>query len=71
MILVWVAYPFSVDLPHPGIEPRSTALQADSLPTELSGKQNEIDWDQSEAQVAGICPLLGTFTVNWMWGVWA
>ena len=26
------------DLPNPGIEPRSPALQADSLPTELSGK---------------------------------
>ena len=27
-----------VDLPDPGIEPRCPALQADSLPTELSGK---------------------------------
>ena len=26
------------DLPNPGIEPGSPALQADSLPTELSGK---------------------------------
>ena len=26
------------DLPHPGIEPGSSALQADSLPTELPGK---------------------------------
>ena len=26
------------DLPYPGIEPGSPALQADSLPTELSGK---------------------------------
>ena len=26
------------DLPNPGIEPRSPALHADSLPTELSGK---------------------------------
>ena len=26
------------DLPNPGIEPRSPALQVDSLPTELSGK---------------------------------
>ena len=25
-------------LPNPGIEPRSPALQADSLPAELSGK---------------------------------
>ena len=28
----------SEDLPDSGIEPRSPALQADSLPTELSGK---------------------------------
>ena len=26
------------DLPDPGIEPRSLALQADSLPAELPGK---------------------------------
>ena len=30
--------PSPVDLPDPGIEPGSPALQADSLPTELSGK---------------------------------
>ena len=30
--------PSPVDLPHPGIEPGSPALQADSLPIELSGK---------------------------------
>ena len=29
-----------VGLPDPGIELESPALQADSLPTELSGKQN-------------------------------
>ena len=27
-----------MNLPNPGIEPRSLALQADSLPTELRGK---------------------------------
>ena len=30
--------PSPADLPNPGIEPGSSALQADSLPTELSGK---------------------------------
>ena len=35
-ILEWVAYPSSEDLPDPGIEPGSPALQVDSLPTELS-----------------------------------
>ena len=33
-ILEWVAFPFSRDLPNPGVEPRSPALQADSLPAE-------------------------------------
>ena len=35
----WSGYPFPTpgDLPNPGIEPRSPALQVDSLPTELSG----------------------------------
>ena len=37
-ILKWVAYPSPVDLPDPGIEPESPALQADSLPAELPGK---------------------------------
>ena len=36
----WSGLPFPSpgDLPDPGIEPRSPALQADSLPTELPGK---------------------------------
>ena len=34
-ILEWVAFPSPGDLPNPGIESRSPALQADSLPTEL------------------------------------
>ena len=37
-ILEWVAFPFSGDLPNPGIKPRSSILQADSLPAELQGK---------------------------------
>ena len=36
-ILEWVAFPSPGDLPHPGIKPRSPALQSDSLPSELSG----------------------------------
>ena len=32
-ILKWVAISFSGDLPNPGIEPRSPALQTDSLPS--------------------------------------
>ena len=36
----WSGYPFPSpgDLPNPGIEPRSPALQAGSLPTELLGE---------------------------------
>ena len=37
-ILEWVAMPFPRDLPKPGIEPRSPALQVDSLPNEPPGK---------------------------------
>ena len=39
-ILEWVAIPFSKDIPDPGIEPRSPALQADSLPFELLGNSD-------------------------------
>ena len=44
-ILEWVAFPFSspgIDLPNPGIEPGSPALQVDSLLTELSGKPDTL-----------------------------
>ena len=37
-ILEWVAFPSPGDLPDLGIEPRSPALQADTLPSELPGK---------------------------------
>ena len=37
-ILEWVAYAFSRDLPHPGIEPGSPTLQANSLPAKLQEK---------------------------------
>ena len=37
-ILEWIAFPFSRDLPNPGIEPRSPTWQADSLLSEPQGK---------------------------------
>ena len=37
-ILEWIAIPSPEDLPDPGIEPRSPALQADSLLSELQGR---------------------------------
>ena len=40
----WSVLPFSFpgDLPHPGIEPRFPALQADALTSEPPGKPNRI-----------------------------
>ena len=40
-ILEWVAFPFSGDLSNPGIELRSLALWADSLPSEPQGKPKD------------------------------
>ena len=37
-ILEQVAFPFSRDLPNPGIKPRSPTWQVDSLLAELPGK---------------------------------
>ena len=38
--------PSPVDLPDPGVEPGSPALQVDSLPTELSGKPKMLKYFQ-------------------------
>ena len=38
-ILEWVAISFSRDLPNPGIEPGSPALQVDAFLSELLGKK--------------------------------
>ena len=38
-ILEWVAFPFFRGSSHLGIEPRSPALQVNSLPAEPQGKQ--------------------------------
>ena len=43
-ILEWVAFPFSRVLPNPGIEPRSPALQADSLPAEPPRSPRILEW---------------------------
>ena len=44
------------DLPNPGIEPRSPALQADSLPSEPPGKSYFIHW----WWFSRLCPTLVT-----------
>ena len=37
-ILEWIAFPFSRGSSNPRMKPRSSALQADSLPAEVQGK---------------------------------
>ena len=54
-ILEWVAFPFSRDLPNSGTEPRSPALQADSLPAEPPGKPKNTGMD-SLSLLQGIFP---------------
>ena len=38
----WVAMPSSRDLPNPGMEPRSLALQVDSSPSEPPGNDPDM-----------------------------
>ena len=49
----WSGLPFPSpgDLPHPEIEPRSPALQAESLPTELGGKPWMLRFSTNKKQV--------------------
>ena len=42
--LEWVVVPFFRSFPNPEIEPRSLALQVDSLPAELLGKPTKDGW---------------------------
>ena len=51
IVLEWIAISFSRDLPNPGIEPGSPALQTDALLSELLGKprtlgsrMNKVGW---------------------------
>ena len=39
--LEWLPFPSLEDLPDPGVEPRSSTLQADALPSEPPGKSTE------------------------------
>ena len=39
-----LSFPFPGDLPNPGIEPRSLALQADALPFEPPGKPTKFKY---------------------------
>ena len=42
--LGWWQFPPPGDLPNPGIEPRSPALQADALPAEPQGSPGILEW---------------------------
>ena len=57
-ILEWVASPSPGDLPNPGIEPRSPALQADSLPAESPGKPRILRRSRD----------FPDYNVKWAWG---
>ena len=60
------------NLPNPGVEPRSPALQADALLTEIPGKPKD-QWFNSmkkameERDCVGKNPLI--VTMDWIWGL--
>ena len=60
-ILEWVVYPFSGDLPNPGIKLGSPALQVDSLPAELPGKPNCCIFSKSPNHSS---------SMNWLNSIW-
>ena len=72
-ILEWVAMPSSRDLPNPGIEPMSPALQADSLPAELPGKPRILQWvaypfargSSRPRNQTGVSCIVGWFFTSW------
>ena len=60
----WSGLPFPSpgDLPNPGIELRSPALQADSLPTELRGKPSM--WEKTKRQTNFSCSPPSFFSLK-------
>ena len=58
----WSEQPFPSlgDLPNPEIEPRSPALQADSLPAEPEGKPLKVEVPPNSVLVPLIYPLWAT-----------
>ena len=61
-ILEWVAFPSPWDIPNPGIEPRSPALQVDSLPSEPPGKPHALQrvWHMANVAIIVVCLLVPT-----------
>ena len=62
-ILEWVAFPFSKGSSQPRMEPRSPALQVDSLPAEPQGKPKNTG-ESSLSLLQGIFP-----TQESIWGL--
>ena len=62
-----LACPSPGDLPNPGIEPRSSALQMDSLPSELPGKPKNTAVD-SLSLLQGIFLTRNRTRVSWIAG---
>ena len=66
-------FPSPGDLPNPGIEPRSCALQADSLPAEPQGSPRILKWvaypfsngSSQPRNQTGIFCIAGGFFNNW------
>ena len=63
-ILEWVAMASSRGLPYPGIEPRSPALQADSLPSESPGKPVKAIYNKPTANIILIGEKLKAFPLR-------
>ena len=63
-ILKWVAMSFSRDLPNPGIEPRSLALQADSLPAKPPGKPRLYQYSRTSDNSQMVYLLLESVASN-------
>ena len=68
----WSGLPFLSpgDLPDPGIEPRSPALQADSSPSESPGKPHHYLFYKSFIHIHFKLPLTATLSLKvreWIW----
>ena len=68
----WIGLPFPSpgDLPDPGIKPRSSTLQADSLPAEPPGLPSLASKLESQAGAAGVGSSgLFSCTLSWVSGM--
>ena len=72
-ILKWIAFPFSTDLPNPGIEPRCPTLQADLSPAEPQRSARILEWviypfSRGSSQPSNrteVSCIAGVFFTNW------